>query len=55
MSSDKAMEVIYTDPSKMSHPAESCSICSPRIKELLSNTSEKKTGIFFSSSEEMIP
>ena len=56
MSSDKAVEVIYADPSKMSQPAESCSVCSPRIKkEILSNTSKEKAGIFFSSSGEMIP
>ena len=56
MSSNKAIEVIYADPPKMSQMAESCSVCSPRIKkEILSNTSKEKAGIFFSSSGELIP
>ena len=55
MSSDKAVGVIYTNISKMSQPAESCNVCSPRIKEFLSHPSKNKAGIFFSSSGEMIP
>ena len=47
MSSDKAIEVIYTDPSKISQLAKSCSVCSPRIKEFQSYTSKMKAGIFF--------
>ena len=57
MSSYKAVEVIYADFSKMSQPVESCSVCSPRMKEFRFNTSKKKAGsfqVFFSSSWEMI-
>ena len=47
ISSDKAVQVIYPDFSKMSQPIKSFSVCSTRKKEFQFTTSIKKAGILF--------